>query len=343
MKAVVLHRHGGGDALILERSWRDPKPGADDVLVKIMACALNYHDVFTRNGMPGIRVPLPMIPGNDAAGIVESVGANVTSVKPGDRVLIDPLHRRGGGLMGEMFDGGLADYVAVPAHMIVPLDDAISFADAAALPVAYGTAFRMMVERGKVRSGERVLVLGASGGVGTCCVQLAKQAGAFVIACASSDEKLSRLQTLGADLCIDYTREDFVAACQSRFGKPRVSRHDEGGVDVVVNFTGGDTWTKSLRVMRRDGRMLTCGATAGYDPTEDIRYIWTFELNIIGSNGWSRAGVEELLAMTKAGRLAPVLHPRRFALDEAREAMALLDERQAFGKVIVEPGRATAS
>jgi NADPH:quinone reductase-like Zn-dependent oxidoreductase len=157
-----------------------------------------------------------------------------------------------------------------------------------------------------------------------------------VIVCASSDEKLARLAELGADVGINYATSDWVKACHEQFGRAR-ARGEQGGIDVVVNFTGGDTWTKSLRVLRHDGRILTCGATAGYDPREDLRFIWTFELNVIGSDGWSRADMLALLDLVKAGRLTPVLHPKRFSIAEAAEAMRLLDERQVFGKVIVEP------
>jgi alcohol dehydrogenase len=337
MRAFVLKEHGGLDAMAFDPAYPDPVAGADDVILRVRACALNYHDVFTRNGMPGITVPLPIILGIDVAGDVVAAGANVTDFKPGDRVLVDPIERVKGGLLGETFDGGLAEYVRLPAHMLIRLDDAVGYAEAAALPVAYGTAHRMMLIRGKIAPGETVLILGASGGVGTCCVQLAKSAGATVVACASSDEKLGRLKALGADIGINSATSDWMSECQARFGRPRVSRRNEGGVDVVVNFTGGDTWTKSLRVLRRDGRLLTCGATAGYDPKEDIRFIWTFELNIVGSNGWAREDILALLGLVKAKRLTPALHPQRFPLEESREAMRLLDERKVFGKVIVEP------
>ncbi len=337
MRACVLSRHGGLDAMSFDPAYPDPVAGPDDVVLRVRACALNYHDVFTRNGMPGITVPLPLIIGIDVAGDVAAAGSNVTDFKPGDRVLVDPIDRVNGGLLGETFDGGLAEYVRLPAHMLIRLDDAISHAEAAALPVAYGTAHRMMLTRGRIKPGETVLILGASGGVGTCCVQLAKSAGAIVIACASSDEKLERLKAIGANIGINYAETDWLSECHARFGKPRVSRRDEGGVDVVVNFTGGDTWTRSLRVLRRDGRLLTCGATAGYDPKEDIRYIWTFELNIVGSNGWSRNDILALLDLVKAGRLEPVIHPRRFPLEESRQALGLLDDRRVYGKVVVEP------
>lgn len=337
MRAVVIREHGGLDKLTFEPAYRDPVAGPDDVVVRVRACALNYHDVFTRKGMPGIKIPFPLIMGIDAAGEIAQCGGNVADLRVGDRVLIDPIDRVERGFMGETFDGGLAELVRVPAHMCIKLEDAVDFADAAALPTAYGTAHRMLLARGKLKAGETVLILGASGGVGTCCVQLAKMAGARVVACASSEAKLERLRALGADIAINYTSGDWVEECRKRFGRPRISRRDEGGVDMVVNFTGGETWTKALRVLRRDGRMVTCGATAGYDPPEDIRYIWTFELNIVGSNGWSRGDVEALLDLVKTKRLAPALHPERFALERAADALRLLDERQVFGKVIVTP------
>ena len=337
MRAATLHEHGGLEKLVYQADYRDPDMGPGDVILKVGACALNYHDVFTRKGMPGIKVPLPLIMGIDVAGEVMEVGTEVHGFQRGDRVLVDPIDRAKGGLLGETFDGGLAELVRVPAHMLIKLDDAISYAEAAALPVAYGTAYRMMVTRGKVGAGETVLILGASGGVGTCCVQLARQAGARVVACASSDDKITRLKDMGADIGINYADTDWVAECRRQFGKASAMGGAGGGVDVVVNFTGGDTWTKSLRVMKRNGRLLTCGATAGYDPQEDIRFIWTFELNIIGSDGWSREDVLALLAMVKAGTLKPALHPKRYALNQASDAMRVLDERRVMGKVIVEP------
>ncbi|HEX4767884.1 MAG TPA: zinc-binding dehydrogenase [Lichenihabitans sp.] len=336
MRALILESHGGLDRLVFRPDHADPVIGPGDVLLRMRACALNFHDVFTRNGMPGIRVPLPLILGIDVAGEIVEAGPEVEGFAVGDRVLVDPIDRVKGGLLGETFDGGLAELVRVPAHMLVRLDPSIGFAEAAALPVAYGTAYRMMLTRGRIQPGETVLILGASGGVGTCCVQLAKQAGATVIACASSDDKLERLKALGADHGINYATGDWVAECHKRFGKPRVSRHEEGGVDVVVNFTGGDTWRQSLRVLRRDGRLLTCGATAGYDPKEDIRFIWTFELNIVGSNGWSRDDIHALLDLVRSGSLKPVIHPQRYSIEQGREAMRLLDERKVYGKVVVE-------
>jgi alcohol dehydrogenase len=336
MKAAVIHEHGGPGSIRYEAGFPDPEPGAGEVLVRVKAATLNYHDIFTRRGMPGIKIPMPCIMGLDFAGDIAGLGAGVGDWAVGDRVMIDPVDRvGGGGLIGEVRPGGLAEYCAVPTANLVRLPANVSYEAAACLPVAYGTALRMMVTIGQVKAGERVLILGASGGVGTCCVQLAKLAGAEVIVCASSADKLSRLKDLGADHGIDYATEDFVKWVYSRFGKPHRRRFD-GGVDVVVNFTGGETWVPSLKVLHRQGRILTCGATAGFDPKEDLRFIWTFELNIRGSNGWMREDLTALLDLIGAGKLKPVID-RELSLEDANEAFRLLEDRAVFGKVIVKP------
>jgi alcohol dehydrogenase len=195
----------------------------------------------------------------------------------------------------------------------------------------------MMFTNGHVTAGEKVLILGASGGVGVCCVQLAKAVGATVIAATSSEEKAARLTALGADHIVDYGREDFVQAIYDRFGKPaRRGAGTDKGVDVVVNYTGGDTWTKSLRILKVGGRLLTCGATAGYDPKEDIRYIWTFELQVLGSNGWARDDITALLGMVKEGKLQAVVD-ETFSLERANDALDRIENRQVFGKLVVTP------
>jgi alcohol dehydrogenase len=237
----------------------------------------------------------------------------VTGWKVGDRVVVDPVDRVRGGLTGETFDGGMAEYVRIGAHQLLGLPADVAFDTAAALPCAYGTAYRMMLTRGNVKAGEKVLILGASGGVGTCCVQLAKLGGAEVAVCASSTEKLERLRALGADHLINYAAEDFMAASHRVFGRPRVWGPPgvAEGADVVVNFTGGDTWVPSIRCLRRQGRLLTCGATAGFDPKEDIRYIWTFEQNIMGSNGWLKEDILALIELLQQGKLDPCIDQAR--------------------------------
>src|SRR6478672_3973414 len=207
MRAAVVHAHGGPEALAFEKDFPDPTPGEGDVIVAVKAASLNYHDVFTRRGMPGIKVPMPLIMGLDVAGEIASVGPGVAGWSKGDRVLVDPINRVEGGLMGETIHGGLAELCRARAHQLVKIPEGVSFSDAAALPVAYGTALRMMRTNGHVAAGEKVLILGASGGVGVCCVQLAKIAGAEVIACAGSEEKGRRLKEVGADEVILYTQE----------------------------------------------------------------------------------------------------------------------------------------
>jgi alcohol dehydrogenase len=337
MKAAVVREHGGPDRLTYETDFPDPRAGEGDVVVAVKAASLNYHDVFTRRGMPGIKVPMPAIMGLDVAGEIAEVGPGVTGWKKGDRVLVDPINRVEGGLMGETVHGGLAELCRARAHQLVRIPDGVSFADAAALPVAYGTALRMMVTNGHVAKGEKVLILGASGGVGVCCLQLAKLAGCEVVACAGTDAKARRLTELGADRTINYIEKDFVKEVYAMYGKP--TRRGGGthlGVDVVVNYTGGDTWVPSLKVLKVGGRLLTCGATAGYAPQEDIRFIWTFELKVLGSNGWMRSDIETLLKMVQEGKLK-VLVDKAFPLKEAREALRVIEDREVFGKIVVTP------
>ena len=334
MRALVLEGHGGQDQLRFRSDWPEPEPGPGEVVIRVGACSLNYHDVFTRRGMPGIKVPIPVVPGLDLAGEIEALGDGVEGWSVGDRVLVDPIWPERG-LMGEMLDGGLAEKALCSAGQLVPIPEGVSFAQAASLPVAYGTAHRMMFENGHVKAGETVLILGASGGVGNACVLLAKAVGAHVIAAASSQEKIDRLLALGADEGLNYIETQFEREIWKRYGKP-FRRSYEGGVDVVVNFTGGDTWVPSMKALKRGGRMLTCGATAGFDPRTDIRYIWTFELQILGSNSWTVEGLKEMMADIAAGRLDPPIDVE-LPLENAAEGVRMLEDREVFGKIVVAP------
>ncbi|MBC8451842.1 MAG: zinc-binding dehydrogenase [Rhodospirillaceae bacterium] len=335
MKAVVLYEHGGQEQLIYETDYRDPEIGAGDVLVRVKASSLNYHDVFTRRGMPGIKLNLPVIPGLDVAGEVAEIGPEVEGWSVGDRVLVDPINRVEGGLQGETVDGGMAELCRVRAHQLIPIPDGVSFAQAASLPVAYGTAHRMMFENGNVKPGEKMLVLGASGGVGTCCVLLGKKMGMEVIACAGSQDKLDRLTALGSDHVLNYNEVDFRKQVIEMYGKPH-RRAYEGGVDVVVNFTGGDTWVNSFKCMKRGGRLLTCGATAGFDPKTDIRFIWTFELKICGSNSWTKQDLVDLMSYIQDGSMLPVIDTV-LPLEDGADGIRMIEDREVFGKIIIEP------
>jgi alcohol dehydrogenase len=229
----------------------------------------------------------------------------------------------------------MAQYCRVAADQLIAMPANVSFEDAAALPVAYGTAHRMLITHKTVDAGERVLVLGASGGVGTGCVILAKMLGAEVIACASSEEKLARLKDLGADEVVNYKEVDFSKWAVERYGKPQ-RRSYEGGVDVVINFTGGDTWHPSLRCLKRGGKLLVCGATAGYDPKEDLRYVWSFELKIIGSNSFYDENLKALMDMIAQGKMRPLIE-KVLPLEQAAEGLRLIRDREVIGKVVVAP------
>jgi 2-desacetyl-2-hydroxyethyl bacteriochlorophyllide A dehydrogenase len=334
MRALVLRRHGSLDDLDVVSDYPTPKASEDHVVIRVRAASFNYHDVFTMRGMPGIKVPLPVVIGLDMAGEMAEVGPGVAGWKLGDRVLVNPVNKKKG-LMGEMLDGGMAEYCLVAAEQLVAMPDAVTFEDAAALPVAYGTAHRMLITHATVKAGQRVLVLGASGGVGTGCVILAKLLGAEVIACASSAEKLDRLKALGADHGVNYQDTDWSKWAVEKYGKPQRRSYD-GGVDAVINFTGGDTWVPSLRCLKRGGKLLVCGATAGYDPKEDLRYVWSFELQIIGSNSFYDEDLAALMDLIAAGKIKPVID-KVLPLEQAREGLRLIADREVIGKVVVTP------
>jgi len=334
MKAVVLREHGGLDKLQYVTDFPDPVVTEGHVVIRVRATSFNYHDVFTVRGMPGIKVPMPMIIGLDLAGEILEVGPGVTGWKTGDRVLVNPLNKKKG-LMGEMMHGGLAEKCLVAADQLLRMPGKVSFEEAASLPVAYGTAHRMIVTHDTIQKGETVIVLGASGGVGTGCVLLAKLRGAEVIACASSEDKIQRLKDLGADHVINYKETDFSKWAIEKYGKPQ-RRTYEGGVDVVVNFTGGDTWAPTLRCVKRGGKILVCGATAGYDPKEDLRYIWSFELKVIGSNSFYDENLTALMDLIEKGEMKPVID-EVLPLERAAEGLRLIENREVFGKVVVTP------
>jgi alcohol dehydrogenase len=334
MKAVVLNQHGGLEQLKYVTDFPDPRVIEGHVVIRVKATSFNYHDVFTVRGMPGIKVPLPMIIGLDMAGEILEAGPGVSGWRAGDRVLVNPLNKQKG-LMGEMMHGGLAEKCLVAEHQLIRMPDKVSFEEAASLPVAYGTAHRMIITHDTIKKGDKVMVLGASGGVGTGCVLLAKLLGAEVIACASSEDKIKRLKDLGADHVINYKETDFSKWAVDEYGKPQ-RRTYEGGVDVVINFTGGDTWAPTLRCVKRGGKILVCGATAGYEPKEDLRYIWSFELQVIGSNSFYDENLKALMDMIQKGEMKPVID-EVLPLERAAEGLRLIETREVFGKVVVTP------
>lgn len=334
MRAVVFHRHGPIDGLRLEE-FPEPEPRSGDVIVEVAATSINGFDPVIVAGTTGLRTPLPMIPCGDYAGRIVAFGPDTDpgEWKVGDRVCPFPFVV-GEGMTGETRLGAACERVRIPVANLLRIPQGVSDVQAASLPIAYGTAYRLLHERGRIQARERVLVLGAAGGVGVACIQLGKQLGAEIIAVASAEAKLAQLRSLGADHTIDTSREDLVAAIHERFGKPRM--FGGGGVDVVINYIGGDTWAKSLRCLGRHGRMLTCGATAGPQPQTDIRYIWSFEQTIIGSNGWTPADQSAVLDLVSRGELEPVIHDVR-PLDQTAASIQDLADRKIVGKVVITP------
>jgi alcohol dehydrogenase len=327
MRAVALRQHGGIEQLKLEE-WPRPQAGENQALVEIKACGLNYMDVFVMRGMPDLPTEMPRIPGGDIAGIVREVGPGVSGDWVGKRVALFPRFPKGG-VLGEHGNGGLCEFIAVDQSQLIEIPDGVGYNDAAALPIAYGTSHRMLFTRGHLKAGEKILILGASGGVGVSCLQFAKMVGAEVYACTSSEEKGRKLTELGADHVIDYVANpEFSRAVWAATGKK--------GVDVAVNFTGGDTWIQTERAMALNGRILTCGSTIGHICEIDVRFIWHREIEIIGSRAYLPEDIEACLGHVASGALRPVVETV-LPLERAAEGVALIEARNIFGKVIVTP------
>lgn len=325
MRAALIVKHGDRSNVVVGQ-YPKPQLQSGEVLIAVKACGLNHLDIFVRRGIPGRTLELPHISGGDIAGEVVEVAGDVQGVNLGDRVLIDPLIN--GQALGEDLTGGLSEYAKVPAANCIPISEGISFEEAASLPIAYGTAWRMLITRGQLKASETILILGASGGVGTAAVQIAKLTGATVIAAASSDSKLEQLKGLGADYLINYAKEDFSKETWNITGKK--------GADVIVDYTGKETWPKSIKATKVGGRILTCGATTGFEATTDLRYVWVREITILGSNAWERSDLETLLSLVQEGKLKPIID-RVLPLEEIQEAHRIIEEREIFGKVIIKP------
>jgi NADPH:quinone reductase-like Zn-dependent oxidoreductase len=340
LKAVFFERHGGPEVLRYG-DLEDPKPGRGEVLLDVKATSVNHLDMFVRRGAPGIKVALPHIPGCDAAGVVAGLGEDVEGVGVGDRVLVDPSLTcgrcefcvRGDAtlcrtfrVIGEHVPGASAEKLAVPAVNLQKIPDSLSFEDAAAAPMVFVTAWRMMVTRGRLRPGETVLILGAASGVGTACIQIAKLTGATVLAAAGGKDKLKLCRDLGADVLIDYTKEDFVKRARESTAKR--------GVDVCVDFVGKDTWVKSLRSLAQGGRVLTCGATTGYDPATDLRHIFYRQLEIIGSTMGTHNDLAAAMKFIYEGRMKPVVG-KVMDLADTGQAHKMMEDRKVLGKIVI--------
>ena len=343
MKAVIFRQHGGPEVLEYT-DVPEPQIRANEVLVGVKACALNHLDIWARGGLRGIEIPLPHILGNDVAGVVKQVGELVTWVKAGDEVMVQPgvscghceaclsgndNFCRDYDIIGYRRDGGYAELVAVPGVNIIPKPSQLSWEEAAALPLVTVTAWHMLVTRARVEPGETVLVHAAGSGVGSLAIQVAKLRGARVLTTASSDEKLAHARELGADETINYTNSDW----------PKEVRRltDRKGVDVVVEHTGAATWPGSIASLKPNGRLVTCGATSGYDAQTDLRQVFYRHLNILGSFMGSKAELLEAMKFVEQRKIRAVVD-RVLPLSEARQAHELIENRAQFGKVVLGVG-----
>ncbi|HEX5070006.1 MAG TPA: zinc-binding dehydrogenase [Vicinamibacterales bacterium] len=338
MKAVRFHRHGDPSVLVYEDA-PDPAPPPGWAVIKVRACALNHLDLFQRHGLERVKIPLPHISGADVSGVVADAGESGVAV--GQRVMVQPGLSCGRcpqclagednfcpsyDVLGYQSDGGYAEYVAVPPANLIPIPDHISDIDAAAFPLAFLTAWQMLFTRARLRSSETVLVLAAGSGVGQAAVQLARAAHARVIATAGSDEKLTRARALGVDEVVNHHTEDLVSTIK------RLTANR--GVDVVVEHVGAATWERSVRCLARGGRVVTCGATTGFETRLDLRHLFARQLSLLGSYMGAKHELRQAAGLFFKGIVRPAVD-RTYPLAEAGRAHSRLELSEQFGKIVL--------
>jgi NADPH:quinone reductase-like Zn-dependent oxidoreductase len=342
MRAVVLRQHGGPEVLAVE-DLPEPRAGAGQVRVRVAAVAVNHLDIWVRNGLPHLKLEYPFRLGADVAGTVDAIGEGVSGVAVGDEVVVNPGHSCGRcreclsgrdnlcrwfRLMGEDISGGYCEQIVVPAQNVVAKPKSLSFTDAAALPTTFLTAWQMLTRKAPVKPGDDVLVMAAGSGVGVAAVQMAKLHGARVIATASTDEKLARARQLGADETINHASQDLVAEVKRLTGKR--------GVDIIFEHVGAEVWPKLILSLTRGGRIVTCGATSGWDARTDLRHVFFRQLEILGSTMGPKGDLFPILDLVGAGRLKPIVD-KIMPLAAAQEAHRLLQGRAIFGKIVLTP------
>ena len=323
MKAVRIHEDGGPEVLRYEDA-PDPVAGPGEVLIGLRAASLNHLDVWLRRGLPS--APKPRILGADGAGVVVALGEGVDRFREGDEVVINPGLDEGARIVGEHMDGTHAELIALPADYIYPLPDGLTFEQAAAFPLVFETAYRMLVTRGGLQEGEWVFVWGIGGGVATAAMQIAKALGARVIVTSSSDEKLARARELGADATVNHAEADVAAAVREATGGH--------GADIVVEHVGEATWKTSLQVAASGGRVAVCGATSGPNPPANLHRIWWKQLTVLGSTMGTQADFQAVYELVASGRAEPVVD-RAFPLAEAAAAHEHLEAGRQLGKVVL--------
>lgn len=340
MKAVRIHEFGGPEVLRYE-DVPDAKPRKDQVLVRVRACAMNHLDLWVRKGLPGVS--LPHIPGSDVAGEIVEIGEYVTGFRPGQRVLLAPMHFCNhcawcvAGLqnqcpeftvLGNRVDGGNCELIAAPAVNVIPIPDTLDFNQAASLPLVFLTAWHMLVGRAGIRPGQTVLVLGAGSGVGIAAIQVAKLFHARVITTAGDEKKLERARGLGADHGINHY--------QQKISEEVKQLTNQEGVDIVVEHVGAATWEQSMKCLKPAGTLVTCGATTGPNASFDLRFLYARQLSLLGSYMGTMGELSAVLGHVFAGRLKPVVD-RAFALQDVRSAHEYLEKSQMFGKIVLNP------
>jgi NADPH:quinone reductase-like Zn-dependent oxidoreductase len=340
VKAIRFHRHGGPEVLQYEDA-PDPKPNADEVLVRVKACALNRLDLWARNGLPNVQIPLPHISGSDISGVVEWVPDEEKELVKGEEVIVNPGLGCGRcercllgmddqckryTIIGYGVDGGYAELAKVPRTNVLPKPEGMSFTEAASFPLVFLTAYHMLVSKARVLAGERVLVLGAGSGVGSAAIQIAKLFGAEVIATAGNDSKLAKARELGADHVVDHHKQDILESVREFTGR--------AGVDVVIEHVGKATWDKSVRSLAKGGRLVTCGATTGADVATDLRYVFNREITIYGSFMGSKGELLRVVELFKSRRLKTVVDST-FELARAAEAQKRMEKGEHFGKIVL--------
>ncbi|HLQ21402.1 MAG TPA: zinc-binding dehydrogenase [Nitrososphaerales archaeon] len=341
MKAVRFHRHGGPEVLRYEEDVPDPVPENGEALVRVRACALNHLDLWARNGLPNVKIPLPHISGSDISGVVEWVPDGEREFKKGAEVIVSPGISCGRcekcllgmdnqcrfyTIVGYEVDGGYAELVKVPRTNLIAKPSAMDFVGAASFPLVFLTAYHMLVSKARVQAGESVLVLGAGSGVGSAAIQVAKLYSANVIATAGEDEKLVKARELGADHTINHRTQDIAEEARKLTGKR--------GVDVVVEHVGRATWEKSLRSLAKGGRLVTCGATTGGEGVTDLRYVFSRELSLHGSYMGSKGELLKVVELFRGGKLKKVVDSV-YPLKDARAAQERMERSEHFGKIVL--------
>jgi NADPH:quinone reductase-like Zn-dependent oxidoreductase len=345
MKAVFFKEHGGTDVLRYEEV-EQPRVGPEDVLIRIKAAGMNRNDLWAREGLAGMKFPLPHISGSDAAGVVAEVGAAVKDIKIGDEIVVHPwiscrsceactsgqeyFCRKGKiwGFQTGPLDGSYAEYAAIPYFNAIPKPSNLGFEEAASIPLVLLTVWHMLATRAKLQPGEDVLIWGAGSGIGVIAIQVAKLFGARVIATAGSEEKLAKACELGADLAVNHYEDDVVKAVREFTGKK--------GVDVVFEHTGKDTWERSIASMGWGARLVVCGNTTGFEAKTDLRFVFNKQLNLLGSHQGTKAELLHAFKFVESGRIKPVVW-KTFPLKDAAQAQEAMYAGKHFGNLVLVP------